>query len=101
MKKRICIIAGYAPSILNFRKELVLELAKTCDVYVCVPFKSEVIRTQIEALGVICFDVHMHSENMSPLHNLKYGYMLWRLFTRFRSFYREVGRATEGAPVFA
>lgn len=80
MRKKICILASYAPSILNFRKELIVELAKTCDVYVCAPFNTAGIKTEIEHLGVICLNVQMSSESLNPLNNLKYLSALFRLF---------------------
>ena len=81
MKKKICIVASYAPSILNFRKELVIELAKTCDVYVCAPFTDAAIQKKIEALGIICLHVQMSAETLNPFVNIKY---LHALFTHFK-----------------
>jgi glycosyltransferase involved in cell wall biosynthesis len=80
VRKKICIVASYAPSILNFRKELILELLKTCDVYACAPFISAAVQAEIERLGVTCLHVQMSADNINPLANLKYLHALFRHF---------------------
>lgn len=87
MKKKVCIVASYAPSILNFRKELIVELGKTYTVYVCAPFVTAKIRNEIERLGVICLNIKMNSDSLNPLNNIKY---LHALFTHFKSIKPDV-----------
>ena len=84
MKKKVCIVASYAPSILNFRKELVLEIAKLSDVYVCIPFVSQEVKVEIENLGVTVLDVKIHSGSVSPLDNIKYFCSLLEHFRAVR-----------------
>ena len=84
MKKKVCIVASYAPSILNFRKELVTEIAKTCEVFVCVPFITHELKINIERLGVVVVNVKMNSGSIGPLHNLNYMLTLFRHFRGIR-----------------
>jgi glycosyltransferase involved in cell wall biosynthesis len=81
-KKKVCVIAGYAPSILNFRKELILEIAKTCDVFVCAPFITTELKTSIENLGAVLLDARMSPESMNPFTNISY---LYALFSHFKA----------------
>ena len=79
-RKKICILASYAPSILNFRRELVLELVKTADVYVCAPFIDRKLQESIESLGAIFLDVRMSAQSINPCANMTYLYVLLRYF---------------------
>ena len=85
VKKRICILASYAPSILNFRKELVLELLKTCDVYVCAPQIASHIEKEIMALGVsACKDISFDIKSTGLLSNVRYLYLLFLYFKKIK-----------------
>lgn len=84
MRQKICVVASYAPSILVFRKELVVEMAKTCDVYVCVPFLTGEVKNEIERLGVVVLDIKMKSESMALLDNIKYFYALYIFFKKIK-----------------
>jgi glycosyltransferase involved in cell wall biosynthesis len=84
VKKKVCIIASYAPSILNFRKELIIEIAKSCDVYVCAPFINQEIKDKIEKIGVVFLDVRISSSRIDPLSNIKYLYALFTCFRRVK-----------------
>ncbi|MDF1678189.1 MAG: glycosyltransferase family 4 protein [Legionellaceae bacterium] len=85
MKKKVCILASYAPSILNFRKELILELVKTCDVYIYVPLADDTIKEKIEALGVVaCRHAPLSTGSLDPLGNIKYLYALFRQFRKIQ-----------------
>ena len=84
MRKKVCIVASYAPSILNFRKELVIEIVKTCDVYVCVPFMTNELKASIEGLGVVVVDIKINSGSINPFDNLIYMFTLLRHFRVIR-----------------
>jgi len=84
MKKKICIVGGYAPSILNFRKELIIELLKTSDVYVCVPFFSAALNVEIESLGAHVVNVQLKTNSINPLANVSYMLGLFNVFRKIQ-----------------
>lgn len=84
MRKKVCIVASFALSIINFRKELIMEMSKTCDVYVCVPINTRDLKEQIERLGVVLFDIQMSSENMNPVTNIQYMLTLFKFFRKIK-----------------
>lgn len=84
MRKKICIIASYAPSILIFRKELIIEMLKTSDVYVCAPSCNETIIGEIEKIGVFFLNTKMSSTSINPLGNIIYLYALYSHFKKIK-----------------
>ncbi|MDC0534205.1 glycosyltransferase family 4 protein [Francisellaceae bacterium] len=67
----IVILASYAPSILNFRKELVLSLKKYGKVTTLVPYESEDMKHQIQSLGVDYQEIPLSRRGLNPLKDIK------------------------------
>ena len=86
-RNKVCLLASYAPSILNFRRELVLEFLKTSDVYVFAPFINRELQEKIENLGAVFLDVRMSAESLNPFANLRY---LFELFKHFKAIKPDV-----------
>lgn len=70
--KTVCIHASFAPSILNFRKELILEIVKKHQVHVIIPTDSAEVIAQIESLGVSVHQIAFSRKSLNPLGNIKY-----------------------------
>lgn len=68
---KIAIIAGFAPSIINFRKSLILELMKQAEVAVFVPYEDEATLQAILNLGVKHYFTKFRPTGLNPLHDLK------------------------------
>lgn len=80
-------MAGYAPSILNFRKELLIELSKKFNVYACAPAFTPEIKAKLEQINVTCLDIQLNTENINPLNNVKYLQALYRQFKKIKPDY--------------
>ena len=68
---KIAIIAGFAPSILNFRQALVLALAKQAEVAVFAPYEDEATTQAILDLGVQYYFTEFKATSLNPLQDLK------------------------------
>ncbi len=84
MKKKICIVGGYAPSIINFRKDLIIELLKKSEVYVCVPFFSLALTLEIESLGAHVIDIKLKTNSIGPASNILYMLCLFKVFRKIK-----------------
>lgn len=68
---KIVIIASFAPSIINFRKALILALRQHNEVVVFAPYEDEKTSNAILALGVEYKNFFLSSRGRNPLHDLK------------------------------
>lgn len=80
---KIAIIAGFAPSILNFRKALILELVKQAEVAVFAPFEDEVTTQAILNLGVTYYFTQFQATGLNPLRDLQ---AMQKLTQQLRAF---------------
>lgn len=69
--KIIAIIASFAPSIINFRKELIVALQKHAEIIVLAPYEDEQTSNDILALGVQYKTFFLSPRGRNPLHDLK------------------------------
>lgn len=68
---KTAIIASFAPSILNFRKQLVQSLCRVGVVYVLAPYENNEIKNQIIDLGAKYIPIDLNRQGMNPLQDLK------------------------------
>lgn len=79
MKKlKIAIIAGFAPSVINFRKELINELSLSNDVVVFAPVHDKKTIDAIESLSVKYVPYYLSRNGSNILKDLKTVYSLIR-----------------------
>lgn len=76
---KIVIIASFAPSIINFRKSLILALRQHAKIIVYAPFEDEKTSRDIIALGVEYKTYFLISRGRNPLHDLRTKRELMRL----------------------
>jgi len=84
---KVAIIAGFAPSILNFRKALILELVKQAEVAVFAPFEDEVTTQAILSLGVSYYFTEFRATALNPIRDLKALRQLTRQLNAFQPDY--------------
>jgi glycosyltransferase involved in cell wall biosynthesis len=69
--KRIVVLASYAPSLLNFRREILQELAaRGHDVVACAPGGEPRLRVELADLGVRFAPVSLDRSGLNPLRDL-------------------------------
>jgi len=78
-KRRLGLIASYAPSLSNFRGDLIRELLdQGHDVWVFAPNMDDSIRSQMIEMGATPIEVPLKRTSFSPLSDLTFGLHLWR-----------------------
>ena len=68
---KIVIIASYAPSIINFRKELIAAFLQYAEVTVLAPWEDKETESAIVALGVAYRPIFLSSRGVNPQEDLK------------------------------
>jgi glycosyltransferase involved in cell wall biosynthesis len=87
LQKRFLMIAGYAPSLLGFRGPLIAALQqKGLQVHVAAPDLGvgAVLRSKLEAQGLVVHDVPLQRTGTNPLADLRGLWALWRLMRHVR-----------------
>lgn len=87
VQKRFLMIAGYAPSLLGFRGPLIAALQqKGLQVHVAAPDLGvgAVLRSKLEAQGLVVHDVPLQRTGTNPLADLRGLWALWRLMRHVR-----------------
>lgn len=85
-KKKMAFIASSAQSILNFRRELVVDLSRYFHVKVFAPYENEEVQQKIIALGVECHPIPMNNQSINPLSDLKLVKYLIAQFKLFKPY---------------
>lgn len=78
------VVAGYPPSLLNFRKHLLVALREKSLVMAVAPNISADIEVGLRALGVIPIDIPMDRSSLNPIGDLKTFFALRRIFLKLR-----------------
>lgn len=81
---KIAIIAGFAPSIVNFRKAFILELVKYAEVAVFAPFEDDETTQAILSLGVTYHFTHFKTRGLNLYRDLKAVKHLMQKLTVFQ-----------------
>lgn len=82
---RVLILGSYAPSLVNFRGELLCVLRQYGhEVFACAPTADQGIIQQLEAWGVRYCNVKLDRTGLNPLKDLRGLYSLVRLFRWIR-----------------
>lgn len=76
---KIIIIASFAPSIINFRKELILALREHAEIIVLAPWENEKTTNAIKALGVTYKPIFFSSHSANPFKDIDATYRLTKL----------------------
>ncbi len=73
MTKKVLIIGGYAPSLLNFRGALIRHLCEQGhEVLACAPDPSPEIERGLAQIGARCVAVPMNRTGLNPFADLRY-----------------------------
>ena len=83
-KIKIVLIAGFAPSVINFRKTLIEALRHYADIVVAAPFYDEKTADAIEALGVQFEPFYLKARGSNPWHDIKTKYALTQLLKKHK-----------------
>lgn len=86
----ILIIAGFANSLINFRKSFIKSLlSQGLVVHVAAPnlLENHQVMTELNQLGVIAHSIPMQRAGMNPLADLKTLFALWRLMRKIKPEY--------------
>ncbi len=87
---RFLLIAGYAESLIGFRKPLIEALLKQdVKVHVAAPelLENAIVIAELTELGVVAYDIPMQRTGMNPLADLKALIALWRLMRQIKPQY--------------
>ena len=87
---KFLIIAGYAHSLIGFRKPLILALLdKGLNVHVAAPdiLSNQAVVSELTALGVNIHEVTMQRTGMNPLADLRTLYSLSNLMRKLKPHY--------------
>lgn len=87
---RFLVIAGFADSLVGFRKPLIMALLnKGLEVHVAAPELSTNQSTMLEltALGVIAHDIFMQRTGTNPIADTKSLFVLYRLIKKVKPDY--------------
>lgn len=83
--QKIAVLAGYAPSLLNFRGSLLATLAKAGhQVVACAPGEDERVRSSLQAMGIGYRPVSLVRGGTNPLQDMSGIVALARLFRDLR-----------------
>ncbi|OGT09871.1 MAG: hypothetical protein A2X77_04700 [Gammaproteobacteria bacterium GWE2_42_36] len=81
---KVAIIASFLPSVLNFRRELVLELSRHGQVKIFAPDECESVTRAILALGVEYECIPIKNSGWNPFSDLQLMYRLSSQIKRFK-----------------
>ena len=88
--KKFLLIASAPESLINFRGPLISALlAEGLEVHVVAPdlLADNVIRHQLEALGVLVHQVSLKRTGINPIADLNTLYQLWHLMRNIKPYY--------------
>jgi glycosyltransferase involved in cell wall biosynthesis len=78
--KKVLVIGPYAPSLMNFRGELLKEMrARGYEVHVAAPEMSPNLREYFSHLGIIPHEIEFNRAGINPISEVKTVYALWKL----------------------
>src|SRR6188472_1474277 len=81
--KRIAIIASYAPSLTNFRFDLISEIVKAGHtIYAMAPEKDELVVEQLRSIGVEFIQIPMARAGLNPFADMQTAFSMFRQFRR-------------------
>jgi glycosyltransferase involved in cell wall biosynthesis len=79
--KKIIVLAGYAPSLINFRGPLLAALRQGGHAVVgSAPEAGGATADKLQQIGVKYVQVEMSRAGIDPLGDLAYAWRLWRIF---------------------
>lgn len=87
---KFLLIAGFADSLINFRKPLIVALLKQgLEVHVAAPdlLANDTVMSELASLDVIAHDIPMQRAGMNPLADLRAVVALWQLMRRIKPSY--------------
>jgi len=82
---RVLVVAGYAPSLINFRGDFIRALVeKGCDVYCCAPSLADdyAVVSALESIGAKPVNIDFNRVGISPLRDI---FLLFNLFFLIRN----------------
>ncbi|MCW7553164.1 glycosyltransferase family 4 protein [Endozoicomonas gorgoniicola] len=81
----VFISASYAPSLLNFRRELIVSFIDNgYKVHAAAPKVDDDIKVKLDALGVVVHEVYMQRTGLNPLIDIMYCWSLVRILRDIR-----------------
>lgn len=84
-RKRIAIVASYAPSLTNFRFDLISEIVKAGHtIYAMAPEKDELVIEQLQSIGVQFIQIPMARAGLNPFADISTAFTLYRQFRRLK-----------------
>lgn len=87
---KFLLIAGFADSLMAFRKPLIVALLdKGLQVHVAAPelLANKEVMSELIALGVVAHDIPMQRTGMNPLADLRALLALWQLMRQIKPHY--------------
>ncbi len=70
MSKKIVILAGYTPSLVNFRLHLLLEFKKrNFTVIACAPQRNEMVEKILKKHNIFFYQVPLHQTSLNPFND--------------------------------
>lgn len=87
---KFLLIAGFADSLIGFRKPLIIALLdQGLEVHVAAPelVANQAVMSELTALGVVAHDIPMQRTGMNPLADLRALLALWQLMRRVKPRY--------------
>ncbi len=73
MKKTLVVLAGYAPSLINFRLHLLLEFQKRgYEVIACAPQTVDWVTEKLGALGISFYSFPLNPATINPVQDLAF-----------------------------
>ena len=78
---KVVVVAGFAPSLVNFRGPLVQSLvAAGCDVVATASEADETVRSRLESWGIRYISIPLSRAGLNPICDLRYRFALRKLF---------------------
>jgi glycosyltransferase involved in cell wall biosynthesis len=85
VNKVVCLFASYAPSLINFRGDLISTLiAQGCDVVCLAPAVAPETADKINSLGASVFSVDLERTGINPFKDAIATLKLWRKLRQIR-----------------
>lgn len=81
---KILVLGSHAESLLNFRKEMLIAMAKHNTVIACVPDASQEIIIQLQDFGIYYYDVDLARTGLNPVTDLRTVWQLYKLFKKLQ-----------------
>jgi glycosyltransferase involved in cell wall biosynthesis len=76
---KIIVLGSHAESLVNFRKDMLREMARRNQVIACVPDASVAIITELETMGIEYRNVHLARTGLNPFADLATVVELYKL----------------------